>query len=214
VVGGEDEPVVFSSRLFEWDAATRTARYRGTPEGPPALLRSGSDEIRAALIEVSEKADGESSLEATGGVTSLLHTRPEEPGAEATALDASADSMLYEESREQVVYKGSVRLAQGAIVTRSPEATLTLVPGGGRIEKLEAGEPVEIVEGERKVNGERALYTPGTETVVVEGERVVFVDPGRQIEGRRLEFRVADEKLEVGSEQQARTTTVFLGRQH
>jgi lipopolysaccharide export system protein LptA len=70
------------------------------------------------------------------------------------------------------------------------------------------------VEGERKVNGERALYTPGTETVVVEGERVVFVDPGRQIEGRRLEFRVADEKLEVGSEQQARTTTVFLGRQH
>ena len=211
VVGGEGEPVVFAARLFDWDAARRTARYRGTPSGAPALLRSGRDEIRAPLIEVRDHGDGDSSLEASGGVTALLHTRPGEQGGEGTAIDASADSMLYEERQHHVVYRGSVRLAQGPIVTRSPEATLRLAEGG-QIESLLAGEPVEIVEGERKVNGERAHYTPGTETVVVEGERVVFTDPGRQIEGRRLQFRVADETLEVGSEQQARTTTVFLSR--
>lgn len=212
VVGEEGEPVVFSSRLFDWDADERTARYRGSPGGPPALLRSGMDEIRAPVIEVRDDADGASTLAATGGVTSLLHTRPEEPGGEVTTIEASAESMLYEEVHDHVVYEGRVRLAQGPIVTRSPKATLLLAPEGGRIQSLVAGEPVEIVEGERQVNGERAVYTPDDETVVVEGERVVFTDPGRQIEGRRLEFRIADETLEVGSEQQARTRTVFLTR--
>jgi len=210
VVGEEGEPVVFSARLFEWDALKRAASYRGTPEGPPALMRSGRDEIRAPLIVVRDDPGGDSSLVASGGITSLLHTSPEEPGGPVTAIDGSAESMTYEEASESVVYEGGVRLAQGAIITRSPVATLKLAAGGGRIESLVAGEPVEIVEGERKVNGDRAVYTPETETVVVEGERVVFTDPGRQIEGRRLEFKVADETLQVGSEQQTRTRTVFL----
>ena len=60
---GGDEPTVLLCRQFEYDSATKTARYREN-----ALMRSGQDEIRAPLIVLEEPAEGRRRLSASGGV--------------------------------------------------------------------------------------------------------------------------------------------------
>jgi lipopolysaccharide transport protein LptA len=116
--------------------------------------------------------------------------------------------MVYEERASRVAYAGDVRLNQGDIATRSPEATLVLTADGGGIETLVAGEPVEVRQGNRTATGTRGTYTPAEQKMVLVGDNVILRDPSQQIQGQTLTFHVGDERIFVDG-QEARTQTIL-----
>ena len=152
---GADGPAVPASSTTT--PATRTARYREN-----ALLRSGEDEVRAPTIVLEDEAGGRRRLTASGGTTSVLHPRPEKGAAkEPAAVETRSREMVYEEAANRIVYTGDVEIRQGDILTRSPEAVVTLTKDGGAVDRLVAGEPVEVQQGVRRATGARGTYTPG-----------------------------------------------------
>lgn len=202
---GGGEPTELFCREFDYDSATRTARYREN-----AILRSGRDEVRAPGIVIDEPGPGRRRLAASGGTTSILHPRA---GKGATSdpepVEARSRDMVYEESARRIVYTGDVEIRQGDILTRSPEAVVTLAKDGGEVERMIAGEPVEVVQGARRATGTRGAYTPSDETFVLTGEKVVLQDVDRRLEGRVLTFQVGGDRIRVDGREEVRTEAVF-----
>jgi lipopolysaccharide transport protein LptA len=204
MLGGE-EPTVLLCREFDYDAATRTARYREN-----ALLRSGKDEVRAPTIVLEQPAVGGRRLSASGGTASVLHPRGEKGASkEPAAVEARSRDMVYEESANRIVYTGDVEIRQGDILTRSPEAVVTLTKDGGAVDRLLAGDPVEVQQGVRRATGQRGTYTPANETLVLVGEKVVLQDVDRRLEGRILTFEVGSDRIRVDGQEEVRTEAVF-----
>jgi lipopolysaccharide transport protein LptA/LPS export ABC transporter protein LptC len=220
LLGDGEEPAVLLCRHFEYDPRTRTARYREN-----ALLRSGGDEVRAPTIVIEEDAAGARKLTATGGTTSILHPRPKKdapksppgprasPAKEPAAVEARSREMVYDEAANRVVYTGDVEIQQGDIVTLSPKAVVTLTKDGGDVEKLVAGDPVEVRQGVRKASGRQATYTPADETLVLVGEPVVLLDGDRRLEGRLLTFEAGSDRIRVDGREEVRTEAVFRGKE-
>jgi len=200
-----EEPTVLLCRDFAYDPATRTATYRDN-----ALMRSGKDEVRAPLIVLEDAADGQRRMSASGGVASTLHPKPGK-GSQKTPEPVVAHSreMVYEEKARRVVYTGDVDIRQGDIQTKSPEAVVLLSADGGAMEKLLAGSPVEVWQGTRRATGDRGTYTPGDETFVLVGEKVVLKDVDRRLEGRVLTFQVGSDRIRVDGREEVRTEAVF-----
>jgi lipopolysaccharide transport protein LptA len=204
-LGHKDEPILITSRFLEYTSRTRTARYW---EG--ALLRTGSDEIRAAEVRLSDQQAGARRLEAEGSVISLLHPRPDAPGARTPAVvEARSKKMVYEEAKRQITYDGDVAIKQGDIATRSPQAWIVLTADGQRVESMTAGDTVEVVQGNRKARGSKGIYTPRDEIMVLTGDHVVLLDPQQKVEGRSLTFHVGDDRILVDGREQVRTQTII-----
>ena len=92
-------------------------------------------------------------------------------------METRAAEVVWDEEKNEAVYKGDVRVRQGDIETRSPLATVTLTPDGGGVEKVVAGEPVEVEQGQRRASGARGHLHPRDETMVLVGDKVVLQDP-------------------------------------
>jgi lipopolysaccharide export system protein LptA len=204
-----DEPTLVSCGQFSHEEKTRTTRYL---EG--AVLRSGKDEVRSPTMRVIEDAAGKRRLAATEGVVSVFHPQESSakptPGKAAPApLETRSKQMTYEEAAGKIVYNEDVVMRQADIVSKSPEATVTLTPDGNQVQTVVAGEPVEIEQGVRKANGRQATYTPTEETVVVVGEKVVLKDPTQEVQGRSLTFHVHDDRILVDGREEVRTETIL-----
>jgi len=204
LLGTKDEPAIMTSRFFDYTAQSRTARYR-----EDALLRSGKDEIRAREIRVHEAGAGKRLLEAEGGVVSRLHPKDAGGAKPAAAVEGRAKEMVYDEGKKTVVYKGDVVIRQGDIQTKSPEATLSLTADGTGIDRLVAGDPVDVRQGTRTASGARGTYTPRDEKMVLEGEKVTLRDGPKEVKGRSLTFRVGDDSILVEGQELERTETII-----
>ena len=205
LLGAGEEPVLVTSRFFDYMAKTRTAHYK-----EDALLRSGKDEVRAAEIRLTEATDGRRRLEAEGSVISRMQPTSKGTGPQKAAnVEGRAQKMVYEEALGRIVYTGEVVIRQGDIVTRSPGATLALTADGTGIETLKAGEPVEVEQGLRRASGRLGVYTPAAETMLLTGEKVVLTDEKQQVEGRSLTFHVGDERVLVDGREEIRTQMII-----
>jgi len=203
---GDGQPAVFRCRSFRYSDAERRATY----VGEPAVLRRGPDELRAPTIRMVEDADGQRRLEAEGGVATLFH--PESDAAEAPddPVEGSAESLVYEELARTLLYRGAVRLVQGALSTSTPGEALIQLAGESRaIESVTAGEPVELLQGDRRASGARAIYRPRLEILELEGPLVVLEDPEQRVEGRSLTFNIRDDTIRVDGRDLGRTQTIF-----
>ena len=200
-----EEPAVFLARFFDYDGAARTARYREN-----ALLRSGQDEVRAPLLVLEEPAAGQRRLTGSGGVASVLHPRPR-AGAQKPpeAVETRSKEMVYDEAKSRITYTGEVAIRQGDIRTKSPEAVVTLSPDGSAIDRLEAGQPVEVEQGAQKATGTKGTYTPRDETFVLVGEKVELQDSKGKVAGRVLTFHVGDDRIRIDGQEEVRTETIF-----
>ncbi|HVO11985.1 MAG TPA: LptA/OstA family protein [Vicinamibacteria bacterium] len=208
-LGSGDEPTVVLCRHFEYDSATKTARY-----GENALMRSGRDEIRAPLLVLEEPAEGRRRLTASDGVVSLLHPRAEKgQKKEPAAVETRSKQMVYDEQQRRVVYTGDVEIRQGDLLTRSPEAVVLLTPDGGTVDRMLAGTPVEVRQGDRQATGERGTYTPRDETLVLVGEKVVLQEIDRRLEGRILTFQSGSDRIRVDGREEVRSEAVLKRRE-
>ncbi len=93
---GGEEPTVLLCRLFDYDASTKTARYREN-----ALMRSGKDEISAPLIQIDEPAEGARRLQRERGRRLRLAPAPRQGGEEGAGdgRDAQPRDGLRREGR-------------------------------------------------------------------------------------------------------------------
>ena len=202
---GGEQPTVFVCRDFEYDPATRTARYKEN-----AMARSGTDEVRAPLITLEDQGPGRRRMTATGGTGSVLHPRPAKDQAkEPAAVDARSEEMVYEEAASRVVYSGDVEIRQGDILTKSPQATALLTKDGNSLDKLLADDGVEVRQGQRRATGEHGVYTPANETFVLTGDKVVLFDGDRKLLGRILTFESGSDRIRVDGREEERTEAVF-----
>jgi LPS export ABC transporter protein LptC/lipopolysaccharide transport protein LptA len=204
LLGSGDGATQVSSRLFDYEAASRTAWYR-----EKAVLKSGQDVVQAPDIRIREEGPGRRRLTASGGVVSKLHPRAAADQPEQAPVDARARDMTYEEASQQLVYSGDVTLTQQDVVTVSPVATLTLTPDGSGLLGLVAGEPVEVRQGNRTAAGTRVTYNPSSQSMVLVGEKVVLRDPGREVSGRSLTFHIGDDRVLIDGREEGRVETVF-----
>jgi lipopolysaccharide export system protein LptA len=203
-LGSSEEPTLVTCGVFSFEAKTKTTRYL---EG--AVLRSGKDEIRAPTLRVIEDKTGKHRLSATEDVVSLFHPKPAPGKPPPAAVETHAKQLAYDESTGQAVYTGDVVIRQADLVSKSPEATMTLAPDGSQIQTVVAGEPVEIQQGARKATGTRATYTPASETLVIVGDKVVLKDPAQEVVGRSLTFHVGDDRILVDGREEVRTETIL-----
>lgn len=202
---GKDSPTLLTAGLFAHDRGDRLSRYTSG-----ALLRSGKDEIRAANIIIQENAAGQRTLKANKSVVSILNPHSEDAHAKPQPqVLGQAEAMVYEEAANRIVYTDDAVIRQGDIVTKSPEATLTLSSDGSGLEKLEAGEPVEVQQGDRRATGRQGTYTPGDGAMVLVGEDAVLIDPQQQSRGRTLTFHVGDDRILVDGREEGRTESIF-----
>jgi LPS export ABC transporter protein LptC/lipopolysaccharide transport protein LptA len=210
---GGSEPTVLVCQKFEYDSAQKKAWYREN-----ALLRAGRDEVRAPLIVMEDPAPGARRLTASGGVASFLYprSRPGEQGEKAvepSPVETHSAEMVYEEEASRVVYSGDVQIRQGDILTLSPRAVVTLTEGGDDVQRIVAGEPVEVRQGPRQAKGQTGTYTPADETMVLEGEEVVLQDVDRLVRGRVLTFKVGEDRIRVDGQEEVRTEAIFKRRE-
>jgi LPS export ABC transporter protein LptC/lipopolysaccharide transport protein LptA len=205
---------VATSELFQYDAETKTTRYKDA-----ALLRSGKDEVRGQEIKIEEAADGKKKLTATGQVVSVLQSREEdggqpEPGMlphRSAPVETRAMQMVYSEAINQIHYTGDVQMRQGDIQTKSPEATVYLTDDGGEVKTMVAGEPIEVRQGERVATGRRGTYTPARETMELVGDDVTLKDTGQEVRrGRSVTFHVGDESVIIDGRDEMRPETKIL----
>ncbi|HET7747627.1 MAG TPA: LptA/OstA family protein [Vicinamibacteria bacterium] len=204
LLSAKDEPSVMTAGIFEYTEATRTAVYRAK-----ALLRSGKDEVQAEEIRIVELPGGKRRLEAEKGVVSRMQPAASAGKARPAPVEGRAGQMAYDEAKAEIRYTGDVTIRQGDIETRSPQATLSLGADGGTLKSLVAGQPVEVKQGVRTASGATATYTPGDETMVLVGEKVVLRDPTQEIEGRSLTFRVGADRILVDGRQEIRTQMII-----
>jgi len=203
---GDGQPAVFRCRSFTYSDRDRRATY----VGDPAVLRRGPDELRAPSIRMIEGEDGRRRLEAQGGVATLFHPESDDSEAPADPVEGSAESLVYEEQARTLLYRGTVRLVQGALSTSTPGEALIQLAGESRaIESVTAGEPVELLEGDRRASGARAIYRPSLEILELEGPLVVLEDPEQRVEGRSLTFNMRDDTIRVDGRDLGRTQTIF-----
>jgi lipopolysaccharide transport protein LptA len=204
LLGSGEGATRVSSRLFDYEARSRTAWYR-----EKAVLTSGQDIVQAPDIRIHEEAVGRRRLTASGGVVSKLHPRAAADQPAQAPVDARAREMAYDEASQQLVYSGDVTLTQQDVVTVSPVATLTLTPDGSGLLSVVAGEPVEVRQGNRTAAGQRVTYNPSSQSMVLVGEKVVLRDPGREVSGRSLTFHLGDDRILIDGREEGRVETVF-----
>ena len=139
-----------------------------------------------------------------------MHPRKEANAKrEPLPVETRSAELVWDEAKNEVMYKGDVFIKQGDIQSQSPVATVTLTSDGGAIEKMVAGEPVEVQQGARRANGTRGTYTPREEIMVLVGEKVVLQDPEQRTEGRSLTFHSGDDTIRVDGREEVRTESVF-----
>jgi len=68
---------------------------------------------------------------------------------------------------------------------------------------------VEVRQGARSAQGRVGTYTPGNETMVLEGDEVVLLDVDRSVRGRVLTFQVGEDRIRVDGQEEVRTEAIF-----
>lgn len=206
LLGAKGETMIFTSPFLDYKPASRTVRYWNG-----VLLQSGKDEVRAAEIELQEGETGRRRLAAKGGVSSILHARAASDSAKGeppAPVEGKSREMVYDETKGNIVYTGDAWIRQGDISTRSPVATV-MMGDDSSIKTLEVGDPVEVEQGVRRATGSHGTYSPGTETMVLVGDKVVLKNPGQEVQGRSLTFRVGDDTILIDGREQVRTETII-----
>jgi lipopolysaccharide transport protein LptA/LPS export ABC transporter protein LptC len=213
LVDGGEAPAVVRCGSFEHEAKMRQTRYR---DG--AVLRSGKDELRAPTIRLRELRNGERRLQAGPGVVSVFHPRPSPGKAASSPIETRAASVVYDEKANQALYEGEVTMRQGDITSRSPKASVSFSPDGGSVERVVAGQPVEVSQElrlpdgkleKRQAAGTTASYDPQNETLELVGEKVTLRDSKNNVSGRKLTLHLPDDRILVDGGEIGRTETIL-----
>ncbi|HZI94264.1 MAG TPA: LptA/OstA family protein, partial [Patescibacteria group bacterium] len=153
-------------------------------------LWQGDNRVEASEVDLNESAG---TLEARVDVISTFRQPPagDAPAQPAVAHSPSDDIvtvaaavMKFDRSTNIIVYSGHVQVTQGGMRVTSDVVTVTLVPGGGSAEKMEATGAVETREQDRIGRGDRLIADLKANTLRLSGngrEATVQDESGQQV---------------------------------
>ena len=183
-----EEGTVVTSASMEIEPETGWVEYTGNPR----IVRSGST-ITGRRVRVHSEAE---QLIVEGDVESLLNHGPPN---EQENYWISADRLVYESRQRLARFQGSVRTKTEDLVVTAPLVDLFFASGlAAEVREIVFREAVGITQQARKAEGQRAVYYPSEEKMVITGNPAQVIEPKRgQSSGRQLTFYVDDNRILV-----------------
>jgi lipopolysaccharide transport protein LptA len=149
-------------------------------------------------------------------VRTRLTFRPESPEdaepdeeAQEKQIDITARSMDFDPEIQRLVYRQKVTLKVEDIQLDAASLFLDTDETETELKTLTARENVRIERGDYQGFGQEAVYDVGQEFIVLTGKPVLIDKNRGKVEGRKLTFHIADDKIIVENEDRERSETVI-----
>jgi lipopolysaccharide transport protein LptA len=186
----DDQPVNITSRTLDYDGAADRAVYTGD-----ARLWQGDTNIQAETIVLDDKTGN---LEAHKNVRARFLIREDPaPGQKpepAKPTLATAEDLIYDESRRQATFRGNARMEGPDGNIRAERIEIFLKEDGNTLDRAEAYDKVTAsLANNRVATGGRLTYNAATQTYEMTGKPLVV---RQQIEDKAAAGKIRCEKTE------------------
>ena len=183
-----EETLLIVADFMEADPKTGWVDYRGN-----ARILQEKNSISGERLRYHSR---DQELVVDGRVRSLLL---EDDEGSQKAFRVEADRLVYQKTEGRARYRGHVRLQSEHFTLRSPFADLLFPPSEqSELKEIIAWGGVRIQDHDREAKGQRAVYSPGEEKVVLTGEHVQVSELSKgSVVGTRLTFYLGDDRLVV-----------------
>ncbi len=144
-----------------------------------------------------------------GHIRTLLHHLQKSEGAEEEIIEIGGERMNSIPRQNLLVYEEACWLKSRKVGLKSDRIDVLFREKTAEIQQLEAKGRVTITEELREGRGERALYLPEEETIVLTGNPKITDKEKGVIEGDKLTFRLGEGRIQVENKDRERSTTVI-----
>ena len=148
------------------------------------------------------------SIRARGGIKSILPYQPKGKQQEEK-LSIDAEEMDFDPEKNLILYKNKVVLKEKNVKLSAQTLLIALDKEGGKIETISAQEDVAVFQGNYEGRGEKARYDLENEVLTVVGNPVLIDKDKGKIEGSKLTFYMADDRIVIENEDSERSKTVI-----
>ncbi|KPJ69319.1 MAG: hypothetical protein AMJ45_00585 [Syntrophobacter sp. DG_60] len=121
-----------------------------------------------------------------------------------------SDAMEAYQEENLIIFKGNVKVKRGEMVIYADLMRINYKQGqmGRRIERIEAEGNVRVVQGEREVIGEKAIFYKDTESIVLLGNPQVK-DGRTVIKGGKITAYLEEDKTIIEGDEKEKVEAVI-----
>lgn len=144
-------------------------------------------------------------FDANKSVATISQVRGELPAAEAPDLPGAAGrgplfvtapKVTHELEARRTSFEGGVVATRGDLVLHTPALTATYDEAGDLKRAVSSGGPVTVRQRDRRARADRAVFTAGARSLVLEGNPQVTEGPS-SLTGNRVTFLLGQDRVEV-----------------
>jgi len=147
-------------------------------------------------------------ITARGGIQSILSYQPRGK-QEEEKLSIEAEEMDFDPEKNLILYRNKVVLEEKNVHLRAQNLLIALEKEGGVVETITAQKEVVMVQGSYEGRGEEAIYDLNQEVLTVVGNPVLIDKDKGKIEGTKLTFYMADDRIVIENKDSERSETVI-----
>jgi lipopolysaccharide transport protein LptA/LPS export ABC transporter protein LptC len=144
-----------------------------------------------------------------GHVRAVLHHQQKREGAEEEKIEIGGETMIFTPQQHLLTYEQSCWLKSKKAELTSERINVFFLEKTSEIQQIEAQGNVTITEAFREGHGEKALYLPEEDTVILTGNPKIIDKEKGVIEGDKLTFRLGEGRIQVENKDRERSTTVI-----
>ncbi len=142
------------------------------------------------------------------GVKTFITVQPEADKQERR-LDIKSESLEFNPDERRLNYSGDVTLKVDAAQLKADDVFIYLSEEGKKIETLLARGQISIKQGSYEARGQEAVFDLANETIELMGQPVLIDKQKGKIQGDKLTFYMADDRIVVENEGRERSETVI-----
>lgn len=147
-------------------------------------------------------------ITARGGIQSILPYQPRGE-QEEEKLSIEAEELDFDPEKNLIIYRNKVVLEEKNVNLRAQNLLIALEKEGGTIETITAQKEVVMVQGSYEGRGEEARYDLKQEILTMVGNPVLIDKDKGKIEGSKLTFYMADDRIVIENKDSKRSETVI-----
>ncbi|NOR15398.1 MAG: hypothetical protein GQ544_06825 [Candidatus Aminicenantes bacterium] len=134
-----------------------------------------------------------------------------DPSEEVTEkqIDITAKSMEFDPEKRRIFYREKVVLSADDLKLEAGTLYMDMDQAAGELKTVTARENVRIERAEYQGHGQKAVYDVGNEIIVLTGKPVLIDKNRGKVEGHKLTFHLADDRIIVENKDRERSETVI-----
>lgn len=141
------------------------------------------------------------------GVETHITVNPK--GEEEYDLEIRADTLEYKPSSRRLTYSGDVIVKVEASELKADELIIRLSEEDNKIQTLLASGDVEVIRELYRAEGQKAVFNLEKETIQLSGNPVLTHQQKGRVQGDKLTFYLADDRIIVENKGRERSETVI-----